>query len=77
MKKTFSLAVGLLLLSVAAFAQKQVIEMPPGERWWGAVTDLGVSMPFDATTNISFDMARHNFNNQTTPLLVSDKGRYI
>ena len=77
MKKIPILALGMLFLCVEAFAQKQVIEMLPGERWWGAVTDLGVSMPFDATTNISFDMARHNFNNQTTPLLVSDKGRYI
>ena len=77
MKKTCALVFGLLALGLGLRAQERVIGMLPGEKWWGAVTDLGVSMPFDASTEISFDLARQNFNNQTTPLFLSDKGRYI
>ena len=77
MKKTGILAFCLLLLTAGLRAQERTVGMLPGERWWGCVTDLGVRMPFDASTELSFDLATQNFNNQTTPLLVSDKGRYI
>ena len=71
------LTVLLLLLAGTLSAREAKVAMLPGERWWDCVTDLGVRMPFDASTELSFDLARQNFNNQTTPLLVSDKGRYI
>ena len=77
MNKTRILAFSLLLLTFGLRAQERTVSMLPGERWWGCVTDLGVRMPFDASTELSFDLATQNFNNQTTPLLVSDKGRYI
>ena len=78
MKKTCILALGLLLLSSAGLrAQECVITMAPGEKWWGVASDLGVRMPLDAATNLTFDLAAQNFNNQTTPLLLSDQGRYI
>ena len=53
------------------------VQMLDGEKWWGSVTDLGRVMPFDCETRIRFDHQKQNFNNQTTPLLVSNKGRYI
>ena len=53
------------------------VKMLPGEKWWGCVTDLGPSMPFGEETSLYVDLRSRNFNNQTTPLLVSDKGRYI
>lgn len=53
------------------------IEMLENEKWWGSVTDLGNIMPFDNETVIRFNHQTQNFNNQTTPLLVSNKGRYI
>ena len=77
MKKTIVLALGLFFLSIGVYAQERIIPMLPGERWWGCVTDLGVQMPFDAATDLHFDLARQNFNNHTTPLFLSDKGRYI
>ena len=77
MKKTCLLTIGLLLLSAGIRAQECVITMAPGEKWWGVASDLGVRMPFDAATDLTFDLAAQNFNNQTTPLLLSDKGRYI
>lgn len=51
------------------------IDILPGERWWGCATDLGRIMPF--TEGVSIDFRTQNFNNQTSPLLVSSCGRYI
>lgn len=72
----------LLSLLAAAFVtihaqDRKEISMMEGEKWWGSVTDLGNIMPFDHETEVRFDHQRQNFNNQTTPLLVSNKGRYI
>lgn len=58
-------------------AEKVEITMLENEKWWGSVTDLGNIMPFDSETEIRFNHQTQNFNNQTTPLLVSNKGRYI
>ena len=60
-----------------ARAEKVEIPMLENEKWWGSVTDLGNIMPFDSETEIRFNHQTQNFNNQTTPLLVSNKGRYI
>lgn len=57
--------------------KKAEIVMLENEKWWGSVTDLGNIMPFDAETGFGFNHQTQNFNNQTTPLLVSNKGRYI
>ena len=65
-----------VLGSVAEVSTLEVA-MLDGEKWWGSVTDLGRVMPFDAETTIRFNHQAQNFNNQTTPLLVSNKGRYI
>ena len=73
-----------LILSILAFSlattalpqQVKEIEILPNEKWWGGATDLGNKMPFcDNTTEA--DLQTQNFNNQTTPLLISNKGRYI
>lgn len=77
MKKRILISLLLLNVLVLRAQTEAVYEMLPGEKWWGCVTDLGVRMPFDASTELSFDLSRQNFNNQTTPLLLSDKGRYI
>ncbi len=68
----------ILALAASVNAQnKSEIEMLENEKWWGSVTDLGNIMPFDNETAIGFNHQTQNFNNQTTPLLVSNKGRYI
>ena len=77
MKKIFLLTALAMLLSMEASAQKQSFKMLPDEKWWGCITDMGVKMPFDEGTSLEFDLSRQDFNNQTTPLLVSNKGRYI
>lgn len=45
------------------------------EHWWGFSVGEGHQQPYG--TFRSFDMAREDANNQLTPLLVSDEGRYI
>ena len=62
-------------LSLAARAQEvKEIDIIPGEKWWGGASGLGEKMPF---SEIDADLRWQNFNSQTTPLLVSSKGRYV
>ena len=79
--KMHKMLLSLLLITtffMTAKAQEtKVITMLEGEKWWGSVTDLGNIMPFDSETTVRFNHQTQNFNNQTTPLLVSNKGRYI
>ncbi len=63
-------------LVLCAKAQTEV-RMLEGEKWWGCVTDWGDKMPFDERTQLWADLWHDNFNNQTTPLLVSNRGRYV
>lgn len=48
----------------------------PGEKWWGGMVALGNSMPFNENTPM-MDLAKRNYNNQSSSLLLSSKGRYI
>lgn len=81
MKITTKIIISLSLIvtvATSSYAQETIeVGMLENEKWWGSVTDLGNIMPFDYETSISFDHRTQNFNNQTTPLLVSNKGRYI
>lgn len=45
------------------------------EYWWGIATALGVYMPFFLLEK--YNLLIQNNNNQTSPLLVSNVGRYI
>ena len=77
--KRIAILLFALCLSVRAYAQYTAsVEFDSrGEYWWGLATDLGRLMPFDAESTISVDHRTQNFNNQTTPLLLSNRGRYI
>lgn len=54
---------------------KSVIPALEGEKWWGAVLMDGDNQPFVDFS--SFDLASECHDGQTTPLLVSSKGRYV
>lgn len=54
-----------------------VVSVLPGERWWGGFVAQGLKMPYKNNSGFVFDLRRDNFNNQTAPLLVSSKGRYL
>lgn len=74
--KLFLLSILLLMQGVELYAQnEQTVEMLPSEKWWGAVSSQGLQMPYANGTQI--DLERKNYNNQTAPLLISNKGRYI
>lgn len=75
MKQILSCIMTLALSGGAAMA----LDVPhlPGECWWGAAPGLGMSMPLTQSSTLHMDQRIHNFNNQTSPLLVSNRGRYI
>lgn len=52
------------------------IAIQQDEYWWGGATALGSNMPYIASL-AEFNLANRNDNNQVSPLLVSNMGRYI
>ncbi len=49
----------------------------PNEMWWGGLSSNGYKMPYDKTTNLTIDLWANNDENQSQPLLISSKGRYV
>ena len=50
----------------------------PGESWFGAVVSCGLDMPWTGSTKgFSRDLRKDSYTNQTSPMLLSDKGRWI
>lgn len=67
----------LASVAISALAQSSMtIPYLEGERWYGGATNLGPSMPFAPDTTV-VDLRIQDFNNQTSPLLLSNKGRYL
>lgn len=78
MKRALLFLAALLLCASTLRGQHTTsIAIAEGEYWWGLATDLGCQMPFDGATLLSLDHRTQNLNNQTTPLLLSNTGRYI
>lgn len=46
------------------------------EKWWGCFVGIGNEMPFASNTPL-YDLAKVNFNNEASPLLLSSQGRYV
>lgn len=66
----------LFLSTLHVHAQKTLtVQAEPNEYWWGAAVNEGDKMPFDP--GYSLDLAIDNRGNQTAPILLSSKGRYI
>lgn len=75
--KTLYLILLSLLISAYSYAQSSTrIPYLEGEKWWGAATDLGPAMPFNPSDDV-IDLRIANYNNQTSPILLSNRGRYI
>lgn len=51
------------------------VKMLENEHWWGGSSATGEKQPFGATSDFSYDM--YCGHNQTMPLFLSSKGRYI
>ena len=76
MKKIIAF-ITLLVASVWAEAQTTTeISLLPNEKWWGGFTGLGYMMPYQASKRV-YNLGTENFNNQSVPYLLSNKGRYI
>lgn len=79
MKETLFFVV-ILVIQLRSFAQNatkgnQIIAIEQGEKWFGGTVDDGYVMPFQE--GYSFDLYGNNNGNQSAPLLLSSKGRYI
>ena len=54
------------------------IKILENEYWWGVNAGRGYKMPFDANTDISFNMGDNpEGSDQYAPFLLSSKGRYV
>jgi alpha-glucosidase len=53
------------------------LQLLPGEYWWGAAAQYGYRMPFSENKPYSFDLYGDVSNNQSAPLLISSKGRWL
>jgi alpha-glucosidase (family GH31 glycosyl hydrolase) len=79
MKKTL-LLLAILLIQFKSFAQnttsgKQIIPIEREEKWFGGTVDDGHVMPF--ADGYSFNLYGNGKGNQSAPLLLSTKGRYV
>jgi alpha-glucosidase (family GH31 glycosyl hydrolase) len=79
MRKTL-LSTAIFLIQFSSFAQtiissKQVISIDTDEKWYGGTVDDGNMMPFQS--GYSFNLYGNNKGNQSAPLLLSTKGRYV
>ena len=75
MKRIFTFIT--LCSSLWANAQQPTeITLLPNEQWWGGFTGVGKEMPYQPSERI-YNLRTENFNNQSVPYLLSNKGRYI
>jgi alpha-glucosidase len=58
-------------------AQELILKTEEGERWWGGLSVDGEHMPYRGDVTFQRDLYADNRGNQATPLLISNKGRYV
>ncbi|MEO8819950.1 MAG: glycoside hydrolase family 31 protein [Ginsengibacter sp.] len=81
--KKYLLLLNLFFLTAvpADFAQSidSSIQLPllQNEQWWGGAVQYGYQMPFNAASSFSFDLYGDVSNNQSEPLLISSRGRWV
>jgi len=80
MSKLTALTCLLLLACLVTSAQtnqtgEKIIPIETGEKWFGGTVDDGYVMPFKDAYN--FNLYGNNKDNQSAPLLLSTRGRYV
>ncbi len=78
--RVFIMSAAALLVGAPAFATTNCLPLLEGELWWGGPVVYGSEMPYSATADSkhSFHSSdRRGVSNQTQPLFVSSRGRYI
>ena len=63
--------------TLMAFGETVKIRLLEGERWWGGTVGGGWRMPLDAKSDYTKDLRVDSDGNQTAPLLLSTKGRWV
>ncbi len=80
--KTKNIGISLLLLLagigkiIAQPGHDTTLALIKNEKWWGGAVSFGQNMPM-GTTLFSFDLNGDGSGNQSSPLLISNKGRWI
>jgi alpha-glucosidase len=80
MKRKISFLGVLLFISLNAFSQfsdSLTIDILQDEYWWAGLSARGYETPYDAQSNVSYDLWGFNAGNQAQPILLSSKGRLI
>lgn len=54
-----------------------MLPLLPDEQWWGGAAQFGYKMPFNNATDFDYDLYGDASGNQSCPLLISNKGRWI
>ena len=68
----------LVMAPSPSCADTLTLDVLPGESWFGGITSVGSAMPWTSETkNFSRDLRKSNYNNQSSPILLSDKGRWV
>lgn len=53
------------------------IKIDRDECWYAGIVSRGADMPIHAESNVSFDLSSFNYENQISPILLSNRGRCI
>ena len=78
MKKVLTISIISLLGSgFSTLADSLELKILEGEYWWAGLSSKGYEMPYDASTEVSYDLWGDNKGNQAQPLLLSNKGRFV
>ena len=78
MNKHYLLLNLLLLTIISGSAQSSIhLSLLPNEQWWGGAVQYAQKMPFNANSNYAFNLYGDISNNQSAPLLLSSKGRWV
>lgn len=54
-----------------------MLPLLPGEQWWGGAAQFGYKMPFSNTNGFAYNLYSDASGNQSCPLLISNKGRWL
>jgi len=68
------------IIIINAFSQQEdmlELQLLEDEYWWGGLSSVGYTTPYDENTEVSYDLWGDNMGNQAQPLLLSNKGRYV
>ena len=71
MKKVLTISIISLLGSgFSILAESLELKILEGEYWWAGLSSKGYEMPYDASTEVSYDLWGDNKGNQAQPFLL-------